>query len=56
MKLPQMSDQEIIAYLKTATSVKDWNAKREEVKLLRSSRWIAQNLDASGLIVQTLGK
>lgn len=52
--LQNQSDEELINYMKESKDTKDWNERREKVKVFRDNQWIIDNLDASGLIVKVL--
>lgn len=44
------TDSNIIDFMTTSKSIKEWNSNREHIKTLRDSKWITNNLDSSGLI------
>lgn len=53
-----MNKQDAIALMKTSLSVEDWNRNREDVKSMVDDKdhvEVMAAIDASGLIVQTLG-
>lgn len=48
--LYNLTDGEIIDYMKKSTDIHDWNNRREEVKVVRDSKWLIANIEQSGLI------
>lgn len=51
-----LTDEQLLTYMKESTSVDDWNSRRRNAQAVRSPQWVGEHLDASGLIVKVLGR